>query len=457
MAKSRRPLATVGRGSGPVVALLGERRAADPGAGPTQKTQKNKHRQASAAVLTLRKAATAAIGEQDPVVRPGQLPLHPRERVVGKNTIVGGPKTTKTFDYLADNVIEDVGTGGPDRHVGCSGGRSSVNGKWVIGTAAEAGGRRHPPGQTGGPSQLTGPVRQLLSGPGSGRRPAPTCTATGRNPTPAWAGHAARRSARDAGPAEEGLAPRSNRATASVDAGTLHLCRRCAAQRPGAGEDPGRWLYQTLALLPDLKVTEGVAKPRRPDRRGNGRRPAPPKDRHPAPRNPVRQEIIIDPATGQFIGETDRRARGRSPVSRQAPSPTPVSVTTSVVNSIGATRLERRSGKPPHSTDAPVVHTPTRNESHPHSRSNRMETGGIPAPLSCENVAARDVCPQVRSKLRRGPPSRGSREELPLPAPTDPGVKISLHRAPVTVFSRQTAPTANAQNRRGIRTKRPPV
>jgi hypothetical protein len=290
--------------------------------GPTPTTQ-----QASAAVLTLRKAATAAIGEQDPVVKPGQY-LYIRENAWWENDIYGGPNTKNTFAYLADNVIQ---TWVPADQTGTWLQRRSIIGqrKWVIGTEAEAraGGI---PIDDGRPSQLTGPCGNFYPNPGQ----TPSCAnvqGDWQNPTPAW------------------LATLPTDPHAMLD----RLKKDSPAFKPGNGLGDAELfvyvsdalrsglvpakvravLYQTLALLPELRVTQQVANL-------DGRTGVAMSVDSPAKiagKDSSRHEIIIDPATGQFIGE---RTVVLAPIPGFAAGSIAdsSSVTTSVVNSIGATR-----------------------------------------------------------------------------------------------------------------------
>ncbi|HYS36634.1 MAG TPA: CU044_5270 family protein [Pseudonocardiaceae bacterium] len=281
--------------------------------GPTSTTQ-----QASAAVLTLRKAATAAIGERDPVVKPGQY-LYIRQNAWWENTIVG----TKTFDYLADSVTE---TWVPADRTGTWMQRRSIIGqrKWVIGTETEAAAGGIPPDDHT-PSELTAPCGDFYPATGHTASCADV-QGNWQNPTPAW------------------LATLPTDPHAMLD----RLKKDSPAFKPGNGLGDAELFvyvadalrgglvpakvravfYQTLALLPELKVTEQVAN--LDGRTGVAMGVD-------SPESPVRQEIIIDPVTGQFIGE---RTVVLKPIPGFAAGAMTgsSSVTTSVVNSIGSTR-----------------------------------------------------------------------------------------------------------------------
>lgn len=296
--------------------------------GPTSTT-----RQASAAVLTLRQAATAAIGEQDLVVKPGQY-LYIRENAWWENIIVGGPKTTKTFDYLADNVIQ---TWVPADQTGTWMQRRSIIGqrRWVIGTEAEAmaggiplddGGRSHLTGQ------LTGPCGDFYPNPGQTASCA-NVHGNWQNPTPAWLATLPT----DPHAMLDRLKKDSPAFKPGNDLGDAELFTYVADALRG-GLVPAKVravLYQTLALLPDLKVTEKVANLDGRTGVAMGVDTAPKTVN--SPKDPVRQEIIIDPVTGQFIGE---RTVVLAPIPGFAAGSITdsSSVTTSVVNSIGSTR-----------------------------------------------------------------------------------------------------------------------
>jgi hypothetical protein len=285
--------------------------------GPTPTTQ-----QASAAVLTLRKAATAAIGEQDPVVKPGQY-LYIRENAWWETTTVGGPKTTKTFDYLADNVIE---TWVPADRTGTWMQRQSIIGQrqWVIGTEAEAAAGGIPPDDHT-PSELTAPCGDFY--PDAGHT-ASCADVRGdwQNPTPAWLATLPT----DPHAMLDRLKKDSPAFKAGNGLGDAELVTYVAdALRGGLVPAKVRAVfYRTLALLPDLTVTQQVAN--LDGRTGVAMGVD-------SPESPVRQEIIIDPVTGQFIGERTVMLKPSRGFAAGAMSDSS-SVTTSVVNSIGSTR-----------------------------------------------------------------------------------------------------------------------
>ncbi len=283
--------------------------------GPTPTTQR-----ASAAVLTLRKATTAAIGEQDLVVKPGKY-LYIRENAWWETQVFNGPKT---FDYLADNVIE---TWVPADQTGTWLQRRSIIGqrKWMVGTEAEA----RAAGITvddGGPQpdQLAGPCGDFHSNPGQ----TPSCAnvhGDWQNPTPAWLAtlptdpHAMLdRLKKDSPVPGTGLRDAVLFTYISDALGTGRVPVKVRAV-----------LYQTLALLPELAVTEQVA--------NLDGRTGVALSIDSSAKDSARREIIIDPVTGQFIGErtvvlTPRPGFAAGSITNSS------SVTTSVVDTIGGVR-----------------------------------------------------------------------------------------------------------------------
>jgi hypothetical protein len=279
----------------------------------------------------------AANGAQDPVVKPGQY-LYIREEAWWRTTFVGGPNTTKTFEYLTDNLIE---TWVPADQTRTWMQRRSIIGqrKWLVGTEAEAEAAHVVGSNDGGATQVTAPCgafylsQQSLS---SLQGHTPSCAdvqASWQTPTSAWLA---------------GL-PTDPQAM-------LARLRHDAGATPGTPDDARLFgdvvgalrsglvstkitavLYQTLLLLPDVRVTQHVANL-------DGRigvamgidstsKPGVPSSAY----SPERQEIIIDPVANQFIGERT--------VTLAATAGTPAgtvsdhtSLSTSVVNSMGATR-----------------------------------------------------------------------------------------------------------------------
>ncbi|HEY3608928.1 MAG TPA: CU044_5270 family protein [Pseudonocardiaceae bacterium] len=289
---------------------------------------------ASTAVPGLQKAVT---GAQDPVLKPGQY-HYIRVEAWWSTTVVGGPRTTKTFEYLADNVIE---TWVPADQTQTWMQRRSIVGqrKWVIGTEAEAEAVGIVSGNNGAPTQLTAPCGDLFpnqsgldqSLPQTLQGGTPSCAdvhAGWQHPTPAW--------------------------FAGLPTDPQAMLARLRHDVPGVTGTPDdvqffgdvadalrsglvsakvtSVLYRTLLLLPEVRVTQHVANL-------DGRigvamgidstaKPGLPSGTY----HSERQEIIIDPVANQFIGE---RAVAPAPVGTVSDLS---SITTSVVHSIGSTR-----------------------------------------------------------------------------------------------------------------------
>jgi hypothetical protein len=277
---------------------------------------------ASAAALTLRQAATVAIHEQDPVLKPGQY------RYIRENawwSMMFTPSEGQTFAYLADNVIE---TWVPQNQNGDWRLRRSIVGErqWIAGSeqAAKAAGLTLSAGWPTG--VITAPCGDFY--PTDNVKPscADIAKAAGwQEPTPAWLAtlptdpQAMMARLRQDSPA---FKPGNGRGDAEL------LTYVADALRSGLIPAHVRGvLYQTLAMLPDLKITEQVANLDGKTGVAMGIDDT---------ENKTRQEIIVDPATGQFIGEreTNLVAQGGLKAGQVTES---TSVTTTVVNSMGAT------------------------------------------------------------------------------------------------------------------------
>lgn len=268
---------------------------------------------ASAAALTLRQAATAAIQERDPVLKPGQY-LYIHSDAIAESMIDNGE--APLLDYLRSDVSEmwvpadrkadwrmRIVRSGPLR--------------WISGSAAQAraeGVDVSPPA----PTDITAACGAFYGDGGA----KPACVDAGpgswQEPTPAWV------AALPTDPARLLAKIRADMPKKLGDAEVLTY----VADALRAGQIPAKTratMYQALALLPDLKVTEQVANL-------DGRKGVAMGVVNPA--SPVRQEIIVDPKTGQFIGErsvTQRKFDG-FPSGAVAASD---AITTKVVDGIG--------------------------------------------------------------------------------------------------------------------------
>ncbi|HEX4704899.1 MAG TPA: CU044_5270 family protein [Pseudonocardiaceae bacterium] len=276
------------------------------------------------AASTLLRAATAVIGEQDPALRPGQY-LYIKEDAWWSATINGGPRTTKTFEYLAENVIE---TWVPADQTQTWAQRRSLTGKrvWVIGTEQEAMADGIPFDGGWPTGVLTAPCGDFYPMGNASPSCAEAATRTGwQSPTPAWLASLPK----DPQGMLNRLRTDAPNAKSGNGRGDAELVTYVAdALRGGLVPANVRAvLYQALALLPDLTVTQRVATL-------NGRTGVAMgiDDKE----SPTRQEIIVDPVTGQFIGERTIALKAVPGFAAGAVTDSS-SVTTSVVNSITST------------------------------------------------------------------------------------------------------------------------
>jgi hypothetical protein len=279
---------------------------------------------ASAAALTLRQAATVAIHEQDPVLKPGQY-RYIRENAWWAMTF-SPTSDGQMFAYLADNMIE---TWVPQNQNGDWRLRRSIVGErqWIAGSeqAAKAAGL---PLADGWPTGvITAPCGDFYPNDNAKPSCADIAKVAGwQEPTPAWLAtlptdpQAMMARLRQDSPA---FKPGNGRGDAELLTYVADALRNGLIPANVRGV-----LYQTLAMLPDLKITEQVANLDGKTGVAMG---------IDDPENHTRQEIIVDPNTGQFIGEreTNLVAQGGLKAGQVTES---TSVTTSVVNSIGSTR-----------------------------------------------------------------------------------------------------------------------
>lgn len=273
---------------------------------------------ASAASLTLRQAADATIHEHDPVLRPGQF-----RYIRADAWVTNGIQLIDSPGYLAyqtENITEEWVPADQTQNWMQ---RFTPTGKrvWVVGTQqlADAVGLH---GLDLGPRQDVAPCGDFY--PPSGT--APSCADMARMagwqvPTPAWLATLPT----DAHAMLDRLradAPRNGRGDAEL------VVYVADALRSGLVPASVRAvLYQALALLPDLTITQRVA-----NLAGRTGVAMGINDQE----TPTRQEIIIDPHTGQYIGE--RTIQIKADQSGPAGSVSEYSsVTTTVVDALGAT------------------------------------------------------------------------------------------------------------------------
>ena len=273
---------------------------------------------ASAASLTLRQAADATIHERDPALRPGQFRYIRSDAWVTDS--IQFADAPGFLAYRTENITESWVPADQSQNWMQ---RRTPTGKriWVIGTEqqAEAAGFR---GLDDGPHQYVAPCGDFF--PPSGT--APSCANTARTaswqlPTPAWLAtlptdpHAMLDRLR-------ADAPRNGRGDAEL------VVYVADALRSGLVPASVRAvLYQALALLPDLTITQRVA-----NLAGRTGVAMGIDDQE----SPTRQEIIIDPHTGEYIGERTIQLKAEQGAPAGSVSEYS-SVTTTVVDALGAT------------------------------------------------------------------------------------------------------------------------
>ena len=273
---------------------------------------------ASAASLTLRQAANATIHEQDQPLGPGQY------RYIRSDAWAIDAIMTTGSHYLAFQAEDISELWVPRDQAGIWLERTAPTGKrvWVIGTEAEAEAAGFKPGDFDGvPSgDLTAACGDFY--PNNGARPscADMATMAGwQQPTPAWLATL---------PTDPQAMLARLRKDAPVNGrGDAELVVYVAdALRSGlVPADVRALLYQALALLPDIKITQQVANLAGRTGVAMGVDDS---------ESPTRQEIIIDPVTGQYIGERTMALQATQGVRAGAPTEYS-SVTTAVVNAIG--------------------------------------------------------------------------------------------------------------------------
>ena len=240
---------------------------------------------ASAAAAELNSAASK-IGASDPPVRPGQF------RYIG--THAWWMSTTElgqqSFSYLAENLLETWVPADRSQewllHRKVTGAR-----KWVQGTEAQARAAGLAVETPGWPEGEWKARCGDFYAADEGKQP---CTLPGNwsNPTPPWLAGLPR----DPQQLYDRLradAPRNKRGDAEL------LVYAADALRSGLiPADLRAALYRALARLPGLEITEQVAN--LDGRKGTA---------YGISDGDTRQEIIIDPVTGEFIGERETTAR----------------------------------------------------------------------------------------------------------------------------------------------------
>jgi hypothetical protein len=273
---------------------------------------------ASAASLTLRQAADATIHEQDQPLGPGQY------RYIRSDSWVTDAIVTAGGHYLAYQAEDITELWVPRAQAGIWLERITPTGKrvWVIGSEQAAAAAGVKPGDFGGQPRgdLTAPCGDFY--PNNGARPscADIATVAGwQQPTQAWLATL---------PSD----PQSMLARLRKDApvngrGDAELVVYVAdALRSGlVPADVRALLYQALALLPDIKITQQVANLAGRTGVAMGIDDS---------ESPTRQEIIIDPVTGHYIGERTVALKATQGVTAGAVTEFS-SVTTAVVNAIG--------------------------------------------------------------------------------------------------------------------------
>lgn len=274
---------------------------------------------ASAASLTLRQAANATIHEQDQPLGPGQYRYIRSDSWATDGIVIAGSP-----HFLAFQAEEITELWVPADQTANWLQRSTPTGKrvWVIGSEQEAAAAGIKPGDLGGRQQenLTAPCGDFYPANGA----PPSCSdiahvAGWQQPTPTWL------STLPTDP--QGMLDRLRKDAPANGRGDAELVVYVAdALRTGLVPANVRALfYQALALLPDLKITQQVANLAGRTGVAMGIDDA---------ESPTRQEIIVDPHSGQYIGErtvTLKAGDGFKAGSVQEFS----SVTTAVVNGIG--------------------------------------------------------------------------------------------------------------------------
>jgi hypothetical protein len=272
---------------------------------------------ASAAAPTLHRAAVAAIGEHDQVAGPGQYTYVRTDSWATSSVDAGGPGLTKLAEVVSQTWVPTERSRDWLLRAGPTG-RST----WLVGSDAEA-------KAAGVPAALferaaidsTAPCGDFGPPPGT----APSCadpdlSAGWQYPTPAWLA---------------GLPDTAQAMLTRLRADAPHNSRGDAelvtyvndALQTGLVPAGVRAvLYQALALLPDLTVTQREAN--LAGRLGVAMGVV-------DPHYPTRDDIIVDPATGQYIGGRTVQLRTQDGI-RAGTVTEFSSVTTSVADRLGA-------------------------------------------------------------------------------------------------------------------------
>lgn len=277
---------------------------------------------ASAAAMTLNRAAAAAIHEQDPVLEPGQY-LYSDVDSWWSMTYLGTNTTRAQFVYIGQYVVETwVPANRNDQWMQRL--TQTNNRHWIMGTEAAA--KAAGIDLTAGPWPKGTSVHVAPCGnfvPQRGKKPSCADGLGGAwsNPTPDWLAGLPT--------SPQAMLDRLRHDTAVSGPGQDDRILATASDALRTGLVPAKTravLYQALALLPELKITDKVANV-------DGRTGvALGIDNQ---RDGYTQEFIVDPATGQFIGERQVTTRAGSGI----PAGTVMeytAVSASVVDAMGA-------------------------------------------------------------------------------------------------------------------------
>jgi hypothetical protein len=274
---------------------------------------------ASAAALTLTQAASAAIHEQDPVLAPGQFLYTSLDD--WSSMTYDGADSRPVYAYDAQWVLE---TWVPADQKDLWMRRTTPTGRQhvIMGTAAAAKALGMDVTSPLSSRTSVAPCGAFPTDPGQRKVSCADARTPGwPTPTPAWLAGLPTTA--------QGMLDRLRKDSGATEPGQDDEILTTADEALSSGLVPGKIravVYQALALLPELRITDQVANV--DGRVGvaiglDGQRGD---DVH---------ELIVDPATGQFIGDRQVTTSARSGI----PSGTILSytgVSTSVVDRLGA-------------------------------------------------------------------------------------------------------------------------
>lgn len=271
----------------------------------------------TAAAATLHQAAVAAIGEHDQVAGPGQYTYIRTDSWAASSVMAGGPELTKLEEVVSQTWVPTERSRDWLLRAGPTGRNT-----WLVGSDAEAKAEGVPADEFNRtPIDSTAPCGDF--GPPNGTAPScadPELLPGWQYPTPAWL----------AGLPDtaQGMLTRLRTDARHNSRGDAELVTYVndALQ---TGLVPARVravLYQALALLPDLTVTQREANLAGRVGVALGIVDA---------EYPTRDDIIVDPATGQYIGGRTVQLRTQDGI-RAGTVTEFSSVTTSVADRLGA-------------------------------------------------------------------------------------------------------------------------